>query len=86
MIGSPSNLELLLHCYYSAAVHERINAPAIQDGIQFLLKHEMIVRDHRKPDQQIYNATEKAEAYISYLMKVPFPVVKWEVPPQPTSS
>jgi hypothetical protein len=77
MIGSPSNLELLLHCYYSRTPHERLHAPAIQEGIQYLLQEGMI-EPGTVPDS--YGATAKAEAFIEHLLAVPFPEAKWIVP------
>ncbi len=82
MIGSPSNLELLLHCYYSPEPHPRINFPAIQEGISFLHRHGMIRVASYDPDQrcEIWDATEKGIAYIDHLMTVPFPEQLWIVP------
>lgn len=73
MIGSPSNLELLLHCYYSTAPHPRRGYQAIEEGIEHLHRHGMIDRtDYPR-------ATEKGEAFIKHLMTIPFPVQRWEV-------
>lgn len=78
MIQSPSNLELLLHCYYSPEVHPRFHAPAIQEGIRYLRAVGMI-----EPDlpigTKVFNATDKGVAFIQHLMTVPFPVQKWEI-------
>jgi hypothetical protein len=79
MIGSPSNLELLLHCHYSPEQHPRLRAPAIQEGIDYLIGHGMI-RHARGGDPEIYDTTEKGVAYIDYLMQVPFPEQHWIVP------
>lgn len=74
MIGSPSNLELLLHCYYSTEAHPRRGAPAVEEGIEYLQRHGMIDR------ADFPRATEKAEAFIKHLLAVPFPVQRWEIP------
>lgn len=78
MINNPSNLELLLHCYYTNEVHPRFDAPAIQAGIQELRNADMIKRSDTY--KLVYEVTPKAEAYIKYLMKVPFPEQHWIVP------
>jgi hypothetical protein len=74
-INTPSNLELLLHCFYSPEPHPRYTASAIQEGIGYLLNNEMITAS-----DSYYRTTEKGNAYIKYLMNVPFPVQKWEIP------
>jgi hypothetical protein len=77
LIGTPLNLELLLHCCYSAAPHPQLHAPAVQEGIAYLTSAGMI-EDLGHDD--LYRATPKAEAYINYLMQVPFPEQHWIVP------
>lgn len=76
MIGSPSNLEVLLHCFYSPAPHPRFNAPAIKEGVEYLLKNGMIF--HHQGD--VYRSTEKGDAFINHLMSIPFPVAQWTIP------
>jgi hypothetical protein len=78
MIGSPSNLELLLHCYYSPEPHPRYHAPAIQEGLKHLLDHKMI-----SGDGNIFHTTPKGEAFIKHLMTIPFPVTTYKIPDQP---
>jgi hypothetical protein len=78
MIGSISNLELLLHCHYSPDPHPRLHAPSIQEGIEHLLAHGMI--DHTTVSQ-VYKTTEKGKYYIEWLLHVPFPRGVWEMPP-----
>lgn len=77
-IRTPSNLELLLHCYVSPNPHPRYEAQAIQEGIQYLEDNDMIVDTGHK----VYSVTKKGEAYIGHLLKVPFPVetTVWKVP------
>lgn len=74
MIGNPSNLELLLHCYYSPEPHPRRGAPAVEEGIQYLFNHGMVDRT------DFPRATGKGAAFIRHLMTIPFPVQRWEVP------
>lgn len=82
MIGSPSNLELLLHCYYSLEPHPRYDAPAIVEGTEFLLRNEMIEERSFEPRtmQTTYIATDKGVAYIKHLMQTPFPIAHWIIP------
>lgn len=78
MIESPSNLELLLHCYYSPEPHPRFDAPAIQEGIEYLVSNEMIVKMEGSVDR--YSTTVKGNVFIKYLMNIPFPIATWEIP------
>ena len=87
MIVTPSNLELLLHCYYSPEPHPRHHAPAILEGADYLLNHGMIVRVEDTVQVQnvpgappLYSVTEKGAVYIQHLMKVPFPTPVWGIP------
>lgn len=76
-IGNLSNIELLIHCHVSAAVHPRIDAPAIQEGVAFLLRHDMI-RETAEP--QCYGSTLKGAFYLRHLMHTPFPEVTFSIP------
>lgn len=80
MIQSPSNLELLLHCYYSTGPHPRAEAPAIREGTEYLAKNGMIEKRH-----DLWRTTEKGEAYIAHLMQVPFPEARWVIPATPNT-
>lgn len=77
MIGTPSNLEVLLHCHYSPEIHPRIDAPAVKEGLDYLLRTSMI---EFGSGRFIYKTTAKGRAYIDYLMQVPFPEQHWFVP------
>jgi hypothetical protein len=75
MIGSPSNLEVLLHSYYSPAPHDRHDAPAIVEGRRHLFRHGMIDRE-----DQFCRCTAKGEYFISHLLSVPFPKTSYYIP------
>lgn len=77
VIRTPSNLEILLHFHASPEKHPRYDAPAVREGVSYLLEQEMLART--KVDF-VYTTTEKAKYYLSYLMAVPFPVVTWRMP------
>lgn len=69
MILNPSNLELLIHCHVTPEQHPRGDAPAIKEGIHYLLKEGMIERYDRS-----YTTTKKGQFYIEHLLSLPFPV------------
>lgn len=77
-INTPSNLEVLLYCYYSAEVHPRYSTQAVQEGLQYLLDNDMI-RPNEDATKTHY-VTDKGIFYIKHLMVVPFPVNTWSIP------
>jgi hypothetical protein len=77
MIKTPSNLEFLLHCYYSPEPHDRVKAPAIEEARSYLLEQEMI---QTTTSNFVYNVTPRGEAYIKYILEVPFPERCWVMP------
>ncbi len=78
MIRTPSNLELLLHCHYSPEPHPRLDAPAIKEGMDYLLKCGMVTLSGPKPF--VMTTTDKGRFYIDHLMTIPFPRATWETP------
>jgi hypothetical protein len=77
MIENPLNLSVLLHCYYSPEPHPRINSPAVQDALNYLLRTNMISGGD---NDNIFHTTPRGEAYIKYLMALPFPEQHWIMP------
>ena len=74
-IGSPSNLEVLLHMHVSPSPHPRSDAPAVVEAIAELLEAGMICRDDRH-----YTTTDKGKFYIEHLLSIPFPVRTFSIP------
>lgn len=76
MIGSPNNLDVLLHCYVTFESNPRNYAPAVQEAYSYLVTHGMLTGNHK--------ITAKGEFYIKHLMAVPFPepVQGWVIPEQ----
>lgn len=73
---SPSDIEFILHCYYSPVPHPRLHAPAIQESLAMFLESKMIVRT---PNGD-YNTTAKGDAFIKLLCKTPEPLPAWVDP------
>ena len=74
MIGTPNNLDILLHYYCSTEPHPRLNAPAVKEGLTYLQANGLIDR------ADFPKVTDKGIAYLDHLLKVPFPVQRWEIP------
>lgn len=77
-IGTPSNLELLLHHYYSPEPHPRRHAPAIRQGERFLML-ELMIRS--TSTEGVWEVTDKGITFIKHLLTVPFPEQVWVMPP-----
>jgi len=78
MIRTLNTLEVLIHCHYSPEVHPRIRAPAVQDALEHLVREGMIVADPNSLN--VFQTTEKAAFYLSYIKDIPFPIQRWEIP------
>jgi hypothetical protein len=74
MIHSPLKLEILLQCYTLAHPDFNREAPAVREALSYLHNHSMIDR------MDFPKVTDKGEAYIKHILKVPFPVQRWEIP------
>ncbi|GEM70918.1 MULTISPECIES: hypothetical protein [Sphingomonas] len=74
MIGSPLNLEMLLHAYYSAAPYPGCSKP-ISEGRAMLFRHGLI-----DCEDAMCRATEKGRFFVGHLLAVPFPVETYRIP------
>jgi len=69
-----NEIEVLLHCHISNNVHPRISASAVSGAIEYFLKLKVI-----RPTTQlnVYNTTERGEAWIKVLCKTPIPRIAY---------
>lgn len=75
MIRTPNNLEILMHFYVSPSIHPRYDAPAVREGVQYLIDHGMLF------EGELYcTVTPKGEFFIKHLMDIPFPVETYRIP------
>lgn len=69
---TPNALEILIHCHVSSAIHPREDAPSVQESINMLLGHRLIVgRDDG------YRTTPKGRAHIKQIMDLQYPTEQW---------
>ena len=73
-IRTPNNLDILLHYHCSSAQHERFDAPAVQEGIAYLVQQGLLDR------ADFPAVTDKGRAYIEHILAVPFPEQAWVMP------
>lgn len=72
---TPCIIEVLIHYNMCSDPHPRLQYPAIQDAIEYLLKHELI-RSSRTSEDISFVTTKKGQLHIKQLCNVPFPVEK----------
>lgn len=72
---SPSDIELLAHCYFIREPHPRQDTPAIREGIKRLEFLELIEPGKEVP--KYYVTTEQGAAHITQLCDLPLPKQAW---------
>lgn len=71
----PITLEFLLHCRYSSERFSRIDHPVIQKAIKGFFSNGVIKQDRSIDD--VYQLTEKGEAWIKDILSTPMPIQVW---------
>lgn len=71
---TPNDIEVLIHIHVSPRIHPRIDAPAVMDAIDMLLKRKLI---ERVADTNSYMTTSRGDAHISQLCALPWPQPAW---------
>lgn len=71
-IGTPNNIDVLIHYHCSPGPHERIHARAVREATEMLLNEGAIMPapDGRK---DCYNTTRKGAAWLAALENVSCP-------------
>ncbi|MFA7291889.1 MAG: hypothetical protein WC023_06530 [Rhodocyclaceae bacterium] len=72
---SPSDIEVLLHCYYSPEPHERLEAPAVRDAIDRFLAAGLIAPN--ADAERTWRVTKRGEAHVRQLCALPLPEPAW---------
>ena len=73
MLRTANNLEVLIHCYVSPAIHPRFDAPAVQEALREL-EHNGLIYSRGTGPSNIFGTTKKGGFMLDYLLSVPFPV------------
>ena len=70
---TPNDIDVMLHYYASPTIHPRADAPAVREATEMFVREGLL-----EPEgSHHYNATDKGAAWISMLLRVPFPRVAW---------
>lgn len=67
---TPSDLEVLIHCYVSPNPHPRLEAPAVQDSIRDFLMADVIYQ----VTESTYRTTKRGEMWLKMMLDTPMPV------------
>ncbi len=72
---TPNDLEVLIHCHVSPAIHERMHASAVREA------HEMLERvgliEPGPLETKGYRTTDMGNAYMRLLLSTPIPTMQW---------
>lgn len=69
---TPNEIDVLMHCYTSPMIHERFEAPAVQEAIGMLLALGAVEKDSNRGDDQ-YRTTNLGRAWVEAICNVPVP-------------
>lgn len=72
-IGSPSNIEILLHYYTCPAPHPRIDAPAVMEATDRFVATGCIEVDEDTDAPNRYKTTPKGSAWVKALCNTVVP-------------
>lgn len=70
---TPSEIEVLIHCYVSPTPHPRKCAPDIESTLQSFVVNGLV--DH--VGGGVYTTTDRGRAHIAQLCATPWPVAAW---------
>ena len=72
-VMSPSDIDVLLHCYVVPTKHPRADAPAVREAIYRFLQEDLIYQ----MDDGTYRTTKRGSAHVAQLCSIPFPTQAW---------
>lgn len=70
---TPNDIEILIHCHVSPAVHPRADAPAVQQALRSLETNGLI----EQRDGEGYSTTSRGQAHMEQLCGLAWPVEAW---------
>lgn len=73
-IGTPNNIEVLLHCYCSPCLHPMAHTPSVQQAICQLKAAGVLVATPKGEDG-IYDTTSLGDAWVKALCNVEQPTL-----------
>ena len=70
---TPNEIEVLIHCHVSPAIHPRADAPAVAEAINGFVRNGIL----EQRDGDGYHTTTRGQALMEVLCSTPFPVEAW---------
>ena len=75
----PSDIETILHFYYSPEPHPRLEAPAIKNAIAGFERDGLLEPTPYQRDGN-YHITDKGKAWVEMICATPYPEQVWRNP------
>jgi len=70
---TPNDIEILIHCHVSPAVHPRADAPAVKEALRSLEVNGLI----EQRDGDGYCTTKRGQAHMDQLCGLAWPTKAW---------
>ena len=70
---TPNDLEILIHCHVSSAIHPRLDAPAVNDSIIMLVREGLVIQR----GENTWMTTPKGRAHIQQIINLQYPTEQW---------
>ena len=69
---TPNDIDVLLHYHVSLRLHERADAPAVEEAVQRFLRDGIL--EH---NGDFYDTTARGKAWVEMILRVPYPRLEW---------
>ena len=79
---TPLQIEILLHYYAKPTDYPYMDPTSQQEAFKFFIKNRLLVTIDPTTHGATYIITDKGNAYINALRKMPLPVSVWIIPDQ----
>lgn len=70
---TPNDIEILIHCHVSPAIHPRADAPAVRDALAGMQINELI----EPIEGGGYATTQRGKAHVEQLCSLAWPMQIW---------
>jgi hypothetical protein len=76
---TPLHVEIMLWYNSRAEDMENLRAPAVNEYLRYLMAEGMITAENAISTRS-YKLTEKGQVWLEAVLRLPFPVQRWEIP------
>jgi hypothetical protein len=75
---TPNELEILIHYYVCPEIHDRFNAPAVEEACNKFVQDGIFIEDEFIYGK--YTVTKKGQSWINNILNTPMPIEVWVDP------